>query len=380
MIVILKKLKTLIQGKIIDKNLRLFFCYLSKFYFRKVNPKKNLQFEKSLIILYGGLGDCILLFPMIEKLSLKHDVDVLIEDKFFEITEILPKNVNCIKYKKKEIFNELSNYRLKNKKFILLQQSPIFEFLIFNFILGRPPVVGFIYNQRVLEIEGLNQKVLIKTSLNKIKKYESFYNFIFKKIKFLNPKLKLQNSNNNISTKKNKNYFVLAPSKTPTWRGVGLLEHRVYLDTMHYIFKKTKLIPVLVGSKEDLPMITNLIIDKPKELYFKNLVGKTNLKDLIQIIKNAKFVISNDNGIHHLSNYLNIKTLTFFTFSSNKTFKWNNKNSFFIFNKRYECMPCIGNKTGPFDNYPFFCPWKIRCKNSIRIDDIIKKIEKIKLI
>ena len=88
---------------------------------------------------------------------------------------------------------------------------------------------------------------------------------------------------------------------------------------MFYIYKKTKLIPVLVGSKEDLPMIKNLIINKPKELNFKNLVGKTNLKDLIQIIKNANFVISNDNGIHHLSNYLNKKTLTFFTFSSYRT-------------------------------------------------------------
>ena len=51
---------------------------------------------------------------------------------------------------------------VKNKSFILLQQSPIFEFLIFNFILGRPPVIGFIYNQRILEIEGLNEKFLFK--------------------------------------------------------------------------------------------------------------------------------------------------------------------------------------------------------------------------
>ena len=150
------------------------------------------------------------------------------------------------------------------------------------------------------------------------------------------------------------------------------MDHRVYLDTMFYIYKKTKLIPVLVGSKEDLPIIQNLIINKPKELHIRNLVGKTNLKDLIQIVKNAKFVISNDNGIHHLSNYLNVKTLTFFTFSSYVTLKWNNNNSFFIFNKKYQCMPCIGNKSGPFDNYPFSCPWQIRCKDSITVDNITK--------
>ena len=380
MFVLLKKIKFLIQGTMIDKYLRLFVCYLSKFYYRNVNPKNNSQFEKILIILYGGMGDSILMFPMIKKLSQKYDVDILIEDKFIEITEILPKNVNCIKYKKKEIFHELSNYKVNNKSFILLQQSPIFEFLIFNFILGRPPVFGFIYNQRILQIEGLNEKLSIQTSCNKIKKYELFFDLILKKNKYLNLKVKSFSRDNTVSTKTNKNYFVLAPSKTLTWKGVGMLENSVYLETMNYIYKKTKLIPVLVGSKEDLPMIKNLIINKPKELNFKNLVGKTNLKDLIQIIKNANFVISNDNGIHHLSNYLNKKTLTFFTFSSYRTLKWNKKNSFFMFNKKYKCMPCIGNESGPFDNYPFICPWKIRCKNSITLDNVIKKIENIKLI
>ena len=90
----------------------------------------------------------------------------------------MPKNVNCIKYKKNKIFNELSNYGVKNKKFILLQQSPIFEFLIFNFILGRPPVFGFIYNQRILTDTRFNKKLSIKTSCNKIKKYELFFDLI----------------------------------------------------------------------------------------------------------------------------------------------------------------------------------------------------------
>ena len=210
---LVKKIKSLIQGTMIDKYLRLFICYLSKFYYRNVNPKKHSQFEKSLIILYGGMGDSILLFPMIKKLSQKYDVDVLIEDKFFEIKEILPKNVNCIKYKKKEIFKELSKYRIENKRFILLQQSPIFEFLIFNFILGRPPVIGFIYNQRILEMEGLSEKFSIQTSCNKIKKYELFFDLI-SKIKYLNSKVKSYSKQNTTPKNTNKNYFVLAPSKT----------------------------------------------------------------------------------------------------------------------------------------------------------------------
>ena len=118
----------------------------------------------------------------------------------------------------------------------------------------------------------------IQTSCNKIKKYELFFDLISKKIKYLNSKVKSYSKQHTTPKNINKNYFVLAPSKTLTWKGVGLLEHSVYLDIMDYIYKKTKLIPVLVGSKEDLPMIKNLIINKPKELNFKNLVGKTNLK------------------------------------------------------------------------------------------------------
>lgn len=380
MFILIKKIKSIIQGTIIDTYLRLMGSYFSKFYFKNINSKNNSQFEKCLMILYGGLGDCLLLFPMIKNLSKNHNLDIMIEDKFIEIKYILPKNVNCIEYKKNKIFKELAKYRLANEKFVLLQQSPIFEFLIFNFILGKPAVLGFIYNQTILTIEGLNKKYSIKTPINKIKKYELFYDFITRHIKF--SKLNKKSSRTlKIDTYKNlKNYFVLAPSKTPTWRGVGILDSKIYLEISNYIYNKSKLIPVLVGSKEDLPMIEGFINNKTKKLRFKNLVGKTNLNDLFKIIQNSKFVISNDNGIHHLSNYLNKKTLTFFTFSSCETFKWNNENSFFIFNKEFECMPCVGNKIGPYDNYPFKCPWNIRCKDTITVNNIIKKIEKTKLI
>ena len=111
-------------------------------------------------------------------------------------------------------------------------------------------------------------------------------------------------------------------------------------------------------------MVNNLLKNLPQRLKFKNLVGKTDLQQLIQIIKKANFVISNDNGIHHLSNYLNKKTLTFFTFSSCEALKWDIEIVILYLIK--SIIVChVGNKTGPFDNYPFQCPWKIRCVNSI---------------
>ena len=104
------------------------------------------------------------------------------------------------------------------------------------------------------------------------------------------------------------------------------------------------------------------------------MVGKTDLKHLFILVKHSEFVVANDNGIHHLSNFLNKRTLTLFNFSNSQVFKWNNKNSNYLYNPKYKCMPCVGNKTGPFDNYPFECPWKLRCKDTINETQIIQKL------
>ena len=38
-------------------------------------------------------------------------------------------------------------------------------------------------------------------------------------------------------------------------------------------------------------------------------------------------------------------------------------------------MPCVGKENGPFDNYPFKCPWNTRCKKTIDEIDIINKLK-----
>ena len=98
------------------------------------------------------------------------------------------------------------------------------------------------------------------------------------------------------------------------------------------------------------------------------------------MLKETEFVVANDNGVHHLSNFLNKKTLTLYTFSSYNTFNWNNKNSKHIFKPLYDCMPCVGKENGPFDYHPFKCPWTIRCKKTINEMDIINKLRKLRWI
>ena len=51
-----------------------------------MNSQKNIHNLKKFNHFIWRLGDCILMFPMIKKLSQKYNVDILIEDKFIEIT------------------------------------------------------------------------------------------------------------------------------------------------------------------------------------------------------------------------------------------------------------------------------------------------------
>ncbi len=372
---LLKKIKNFIQGSFIDIHFRYLINFLSYIYFKLINEKHNKTFNKVLIILYGGMGDCVLMCPLINELNKITKVDVLIEDKFLELKSLLPYNVTVQSYKKENIFNVLRLYKKNNLNFILLQQSPIFEFLIFNFLLGRPAVLGFIFNQRKIVIRGLKpfSKINIKTPVNKLKKYEILFLLIKEKIKLRKPSLVTSPKIDKKNLIQHK-YFIFAPSKTPLWGGVGILNNEVYSNLLLKIRNQSKLLPVLVGTEEDKNSIFEIIKLLPKNFQLLNLVGKTSLKTLITLINEAEFVLSNDNGIHHLSNFLSKKVITLFTFSSADALKWNNTDSHIIFNKKFNCMPCIGNADGPFDNYPFKCPWQIRCKNTINENQIIKKM------
>ena len=127
-------------------------------------------------------------------------------------------------------------------------------------------------------------------------------------------------------------------------------------------------------------MIKKITKHIPENVNYHNLTGLTSIKDLIPLIINSSFVVANDNGIHHLSNFLNIRTLTLYNFSSHEVYNWSNKNSEYIFNPVFSCMPCVGNQNGPFDNYPFKCPWKVRCKNTISSKNIVSKLKEVKWI
>jgi ADP-heptose:LPS heptosyltransferase len=374
-------LKKLIEGSIVDKYIRLAINFLAPYYYKKsykIDFSNNTEF---VFICYGGLGDCILTFPFLIELSSKYPVTIFIENSFKEISSLLNKNIEVKIYLKKEIAKELKKFQSLKANFILIQQSPILEFIFFHYYLKKPPTIGFIYNQNTISYAGISFPEKKIKSLNKIFKYKSLLESIFSinientrkyKKSYLENQFKVIDYQKKIEKK----YYILSPTKNYKWK-MGSLDFKEYAELIIKLYEQNNLIPVIVGTKIDSGIISNILDHVPKKIIIKNLIGKTSIRELISIIKKAQFVISNDNGIHHLANFLNVRTLTLYTFSSHEVYNWSKKNSEYIANAIYKCMPCIGTETGPFDNYPFKCPYDIRCKNTITGNNIIKKLREL---
>ena len=371
-------LKKLIQGSKFDRFFRLMLNFLAPSYYNATKKVKFSEKTNFVFICYGGLGDSIMTFPFLIELSTKYPVTVFIDNNLKATRHLLNKNIVIKNYIKKDIFNELKKFQALNSNFILIQQSPIMEFIFFHFSLKRPPTIGFIYAQNIINTAGINIENKKNTSLNKINKYNDlltvilsienkainkfYYSLVENQFKKLHYKDIPQNQ-----------YYILSATKNYNWK-MGFLDFEIYAKLIIKMYEEINLIPVIVGTKLDNIIINKILKYIPKKIKIKNLTGETDIKDLIPLINNAKFIIANDNGIHHLSNFLNARTLTLYNFSAFEVYNWPNKNSEYIFNPIFKCMPCIGMETGPFDNHPFKCPWDVRCKNTISENDIIKKL------
>lgn len=122
---------------------------------------------------------------------------------------------------------------------------------------------------------------------------------------------------------------------------------------------------ILVGENED-SVIANEILSKMKKQAI-NLVGKTSLAELADLIVKSKLIISCDSACLHLSSYLNIPIVSIFgPTDARKYGPWSEKN--IVVRKRIRCAPCqnAGCKIKTFD-----------CMLLLGADEVFKAVEKI---
>lgn len=337
-----------------------------------------------LIVSYGGLGDIIMLVDFALKLSNSFNVYFLINEPFYTIHKLLnSKKCLLIPYTKQNLFQKLKLFRnSKYKDLILIQHTPIVEFFFIRKFLKFPPTIGTLCEYFLLESSGLDKKISEPLPKNRPHFYKIFKKIIEKTF-LSNQSINLEKINN-FYEKKSKvlikeEYIIVSPTKDNRWKA-GKFGITFYQNLIIRLFNITNKKIIMVGTARDLPYLEKILRNIPSKINVENLAGKTNLYDVSVLTKNCLFVVANDNGIHHLSNFLNKKTLTLFNFSSPFVFSWNKSTSHYLFNNLYKCMPCVSVPKGPWDNTPFSCPFNYKCSKSINEENVIDKLIDLKWI
>ena len=230
------------------------------------------------------------------------------------------------------------SYNDQTKYFNLIKKILSFahSFFITNLI---TPISRFESDNNVFMFENL-----IKTKLNKIK--ENHKNFSIK----------------------NKNYIIISVDSADISRSWLLNYYEKIID---YLIKKTDY-DIFITAKE-IFQIKNIYLNNVR---IKNLSGKTNINQIIELIKYSKLVICNETAVAHFCNKFKKKSIVimggghFNRFIREKNGQnIDNLNQFLVYFKMkcYNCnWDCIYPKK--FNNY--------KCLENIKIKTVLDQCRK----
>lgn len=137
------------------------------------------------------------------------------------------------------------------------------------------------------------------------------------------------------------------------------------------IFKNYKI--VLLGDKKERKIIGN-DLNSNRVL---NLMGETNIDDLVNLINFSKLTICHDSGILHLCELLGRISISIWGATSLKK-NGPLSNQGYIIKKHHPCSPCWGTfEKNISDNEAYKnCKINFSCMKNITIEDIVTSIKK----
>jgi len=129
---------------------------------------------------------------------------------------------------------------------------------------------------------------------------EFFERFLKKNIEITKPIIEISKSELTIQT--SKNYAVIAIGANASFRKWSIEK---FAKVAMFLKSQYGLEIILCGAKEDLR--DSVMFKEKFKSNFINLVNKISFVELIELIKNSKFVISNETSIPHVNVALNIR-------------------------------------------------------------------------
>ena len=370
------------------------FKYLY-YYFDKIvciflkKPKRSNGKKKVLILANLGMGDAI------NFLSVSDRLRKIYPSNIYKISIYVPKSLVGL-IKQECLFDEVLGIDFNNIvtsikhriSMIKLIRSSYYDCVID--IMGLPGCTPSMY---LTACSLSNEKItIINTAFSTCPKF--FYNRIFSKIFFINDKnisnieyynifldklsgkkeeIKFHHIKNiKIKIDLPKEYFIVFPGASSDFKKWGIDNYSRLVDD---VYKKTGLPLVLCGSSFDTAD-NNALINSINSPYI-DLTNKTSILEFIQIVKGAKFIITNDTGAYHIAinenvpctliasnSYIKYISYDFESFSMRKPYIVNSFN--------YKCSNCHDNchLIKKSDNiFP--------CLKDVKYIDVLKTVKKM---
>jgi heptosyltransferase II len=143
-------------------------------------------------------------------------------------------------------------------------------------------------------------------------------------------------------------FIVVAPASV--W-ATKVYPKEYFAEVIKSLINK-KISVVLIGSKEDRGLCNELACQFNSNVI--SLAGELTIDESIELIRNAKLIVSNDSAPTHMGMIANIPTLTIYcsTISSFGFYPYNKKSSFLSYDD-LKCKPCgiHGHSKCPIKTY-----------------------------
>ena len=138
-----------------------------------------------------------------------------------------------------------------------------------------------------------------------------------------------------------------------------------YANLIKFLSENLRCEIILVGTAEESSAAEEIKKNLPSGVSIMDLTGKTNLNELIYLIKDFDIIIASDTGTLHIAQIFNVPSVSVFTGSANFYETGPHiENSYVIYSK-IECYPCLQHET---------CRFNFACKNDINPENVFELV------
>lgn len=349
-----------------------------------------LKDEKILIINPFGIGDCLFTTPVIRAIKdVYPDVTIaywcntrvseIFQNnpniyKIFSLSRGDLKKIYCKSWLKgtKSFFGLL--YSIKKEKFdIVLDFSLDHRYSLYAKILGIKKRIGFNYKRRgrflteKIDIKGYSQKHIVSYYMDLlqvigIEPQEGNLELFVPDA----DKIRAKNLLDELGVGQDDLLIAIAPGAGASWGEDAKFKHWPLLKFSKLIEKiviELGAKVILLGDTSERP-----IADAIKGLTkcsFIDLIGKTDLLQLIALISNCRILITNDGGPMHIAVAVGIKSVSIFGPVDELVYgPYPESNKHIVMKNNIQCRPCYKEFKLPE------CKINKECLNSITVDEV----------